>query len=43
VDTYIVILRNAFLVMIGITIFTGFFFTFSNFLVRNTVEGYPER
>ncbi len=42
-DTFIVIIRNAVLVMIGITIFTGFFFAFSNFLVRNTVEEHAER
>ncbi len=41
-DTFLVIMRNAVLVMISITIFAGFFVALTTFLVRNTVEEYPE-
>jgi hypothetical protein len=42
VDTFLVIGRNAIIVMISIIIFSGFFVAFTNFLIRNTHEEYPE-
>lgn len=42
VETYLIIGRNALIILASITLFAGFFVAFSTFLVRNTVEEYPE-
>lgn len=41
-DTFLVIIRNAVIILISITLFAGFFVALSNFLVRNTAEEYGE-
>lgn len=41
-DTYLIIGRNAIIMMASITVFAGFFVAFTTFLVKNTHEEYPE-
>ncbi len=41
-DTFLVIARNAVIMMASITLFAGFFVAFTTFLVKNTHEEYPE-
>jgi hypothetical protein len=42
VETYLIIGRNAVIILASITVFAGFFVALSTFLVRNTAEEYAE-
>jgi len=42
VDTFLVIGRNAIIMLISIILFSGFFVAFTTFLVKHTHEEYEE-
>lgn len=41
-ETYLIIGRNAIIMMLSIIVFSGFFVAFSTFLIKNTSEEYPD-
>lgn len=41
-DTFLVIGRNAIIMMLSIIVFSGFFVAFTTFLIKNTTEQYPD-
>lgn len=41
-ETFLVIMRNAVIMLLSIIAFAGFYVALTKFLVRNTAEEYPE-